>query len=115
MHFSTWGCKGVCSRLHFTAERFDSHFNRLFSCLHAYFLRYAFINFSAIFATWGRLLLFNFSSVRASKSMFEHLLDVVMNAPMSFFDTTPIGRIGKHVSVSSFFKDGATLDLILFM
>lgn len=48
---------------------------------------YAVINFSAIIATWGRLLLFNFSSVRASESMFEHLLDVIMNAPMSFFDT----------------------------
>ena len=48
---------------------------------------YAAVNFSAIFATFCRLLLFIFSGLRASRKMFEHLLDVVMEAPMSFFDT----------------------------
>ena len=54
---------------------------------------YALINFSAIFATFCRLLIFIFAGLRASRAMFEQLLDVVLEAPMSFFDTTPIGRI----------------------
>eukprot|EP00804_Cyclotella_cryptica_P002770 CCRYP_021220-RD/>CCRYP_021220-RD protein AED:0.04 eAED:0.04 QI:576/1/1/1/1/0.85/7/1584/1189 len=66
---------------------------------------YALINFCAMFSTWGRLLLFNFSSIRASKSMFERLLDVILNAPMAFFDTTPIGRV-----VNRFSKDMYTVD-----
>lgn len=48
---------------------------------------YALVNFSAIFATFCRLLLFVFAGLRASRSMFEQLLDVVLSAPMSFFDT----------------------------
>ena len=48
---------------------------------------YALINFAAIFATFGRLMLFILAGLRASHSMFEHLLEIVMSAPMSFFDT----------------------------
>ena len=48
---------------------------------------YALINFSAIVATFFRLLFFMLAGLRASRSMFERLLDVVLLAPMSFFDT----------------------------
>lgn len=48
---------------------------------------YALVNMSAIFATFCRLILFIFVGLRASRSMFEQLLDVVLQAPMSFFDT----------------------------
>lgn len=61
--------------------------------------------FSAIFATFVRLLLFNFAGLRASKVMFDELLDVILHAPMAFFDTTPIGRI-----MNRFSKDMYTVD-----
>lgn len=45
------------------------------------------------------------SGLRASKILFTELLNVVMQAPMSFFDTTPTGRI-----INRFSKDIFTLD-----
>ncbi|KAL7549875.1 hypothetical protein ACHAWF_013132, partial [Thalassiosira exigua] len=74
---------------------------------HAFFYLgiYALVNFSAIFATFCRLLLFIFAGLRASRKMFEELLDVILRAPMSFFDTTPIGRI-----INRFSKDLYTVD-----
>ena len=48
---------------------------------------YALINVSAIFATFFRLIFFVLVGLRASRSMFEKLLDVILEAPMSFFDT----------------------------
>jgi ATP-binding cassette subfamily C (CFTR/MRP) protein 1 len=61
--------------------------------------------FSAIFVTLVRVLLFNFAGLRASKVMFEELLEVILHAPMAFFDTTPIGRI-----MNRFSKDLYTVD-----
>eukprot|EP00581_Thalassiosira_minuscula_P016410 CAMPEP_0183715472 /NCGR_PEP_ID=MMETSP0737-20130205/9671_1 /TAXON_ID=385413 /ORGANISM="Thalassiosira miniscula, Strain CCMP1093" /LENGTH=1569 /DNA_ID=CAMNT_0025944567 /DNA_START=70 /DNA_END=4779 /DNA_ORIENTATION=+ len=66
---------------------------------------YGLVNMSAILATLCRLLLFVFAGLRASRSMFEQLLGVVLQAPMSFFDTTPIGRI-----INRFSKDLYTVD-----
>ena len=34
-----------------------------------------------------------FATVRGSKSLHHDLITTVVHAPMSFFDTTPIGRI----------------------
>lgn len=48
---------------------------------------YALINFSAIITTFCRLLIFVSAGLRASRSMFVQLLDVVLEAPMAFFDT----------------------------
>lgn len=48
---------------------------------------YALVNFLAIFATFCRQILFMLVGLRASRSMFEQLLDAVLQAPMSFFDT----------------------------
>ena len=66
---------------------------------------YALINVSAILATFLRLILFVRVGLRASRSMFENLLDRILEAPMSFFDTTPIGRI-----INRFSKDMYTVD-----
>lgn len=65
---------------------------------------YALINVSAILATFLRLILFVRVGLRASRSMFEKLLDRILEAPMSFFDTTPIGRI-----INRFSKDMYTV------
>ena len=54
---------------------------------------YALVNFSAVFATFCRLILFILAGLRSSRSIFENLLEAVLQAPMSFFDTTPVGRI----------------------
>jgi ABC-type multidrug transport system fused ATPase/permease subunit len=58
-----------------------------------YFLAiYALINLAAILATFLRLVILMSCGLQASKKLFARLLAVVMKAPMSFFDTTPIGR-----------------------
>lgn len=46
----------------------------------------------------------------ASQLMHDAMLSRIMHCPMSFFDTTPIGRI-----VNRFAKDVDTLDNILSM
>lgn len=66
---------------------------------------YALINLVAVFTMFARVVLIFASGLRASRSLFEELLDVVLRAPMSFFDTTPTGRI-----VNRFSKDVYTLD-----
>merc|ERR1719401_798287 len=70
-----------------------------------YLAIYGLINASAIATTSCRVVLFCLAGLRASRSMFEHLLDAVLGAPMSFFDTTPTGRI-----INRFSKDLYTLD-----
>jgi len=66
---------------------------------------YAIINLLAVFTAFLRLLLIMSCSLRASRRIFERLLKVVLQAPMAFFDTTPIGRI-----INRFSKDMYTID-----
>ncbi|KAH6564572.1 hypothetical protein BASA50_004382 [Batrachochytrium salamandrivorans] len=49
--------------------------------------------------------LYAFGSYRASKEMHASLLNRILNAPMRFFDTTPIGRI-----LNRFSKDIESID-----
>ncbi|PVD27025.1 hypothetical protein C0Q70_12175 [Pomacea canaliculata] len=56
----------------------------------------------------GYAIIFNISVVRASGNMHSDMLSRVLKAPMSFFDTTPVGRI-----VNRFSRDVDTLDMEL--
>lgn len=48
------------------------------------------------------LIVFNYlhwtRAVRASKRLHERLINRLLQAPMAFFDTTPLGRIMNRVS-----------------
>jgi len=49
------------------------------------------------------------SGLRAAKNIFSELLAVILRAPMSFFDTTPLGRI-----LNRFSQDMASVDQKVF-
>lgn len=71
---------------------------------------YALINFASIGATLFRLILIMGCGLRASRQLFNRLLTVILQAPMSFFDTTPTGRI-----VNRFSKGGLTRISLKFL
>jgi ATP-binding cassette subfamily C (CFTR/MRP) protein 1 len=53
----------------------------------------------------GRDCTFAYAELHAASALHNAMLAAVMHAPMSFFDTTPLGRI-----VARFSKDQDTLD-----
>jgi ATP-binding cassette subfamily C (CFTR/MRP) protein 1 len=58
--------------------------------------------------TYARSLSFYYTARNASQRMHQNLLAKVMRLPMSFFDSTPTGRI-----INRFSKDTETLDSLL--
>ena len=66
---------------------------------------YALINSANVISMFLRQVMLYLSSIRASRVLFEKLLVSIMRAPMSFYDTTPIGRI-----LNRFSKDMYTVD-----
>merc|ERR1719162_2904782 len=58
--------------------------------------------------TYLRTILLVHFGIRASTTLHRNLLQSILNAPQSFFDTTPVGRI-----LSRFSKDMYSLDLEL--
>ncbi|KAG7364336.1 multidrug ABC transporter permease/ATPase [Nitzschia inconspicua] len=66
---------------------------------------YALINLVNVLTIFLRIIFVMLLGLRASKKIFSNLLQVVMHAPMSFFDTTPIGRI-----INRFSQDMYTVD-----
>jgi ATP-binding cassette subfamily C (CFTR/MRP) protein 1 len=75
------------------------------SAAREFLLVYAIINLTSIVSMFGRVVFLMFSGLRASRKLFTELLEVVLQAPMSFFDTTPAGRI-----INRFSKDIFTID-----
>ncbi|XP_069116549.1 ATP-binding cassette sub-family C member 10-like [Argopecten irradians] len=53
----------------------------------------------------GKEMLFSYGGIRLARSMHNQLLSTMFKAPMTFFDTTPIGRI-----LNVFSSDMATID-----
>jgi len=66
---------------------------------------YAVINLATVFLTLCRLLLVMFAGLKASESIYNKLLEVVLQGKMEFFDTTPLGRV-----INRFSKDIYTID-----
>ncbi|KAI8342382.1 multi drug resistance-associated protein MRP [Chlamydoabsidia padenii] len=63
---------------------------------------------STIFSVIQTLTLWVTCAIRSAKVLHSEMLDSVIRSPMSFFDTTPLGRI-----LNRFSKDQHTIDEIL--
>ncbi|KAG0695817.1 P-loop containing nucleoside triphosphate hydrolase protein, partial [Suillus ampliporus] len=74
-----------------------------------YFLGYGLFNLASIFsAACAALLILVFCSLRSSKHLHDSTLHSVMRAPLSFFETTPTGRI-----LNLFSRDTYVVDQVL--
>jgi ABC-type multidrug transport system fused ATPase/permease subunit len=74
-----------------------------------YFLGYGLSNLVAIcLSACAALLIWVFCSLRSSKHLHDSMLHSVMRAPLSFFETTPTGRI-----LNLFSRDTYVVDQIL--
>jgi len=62
---------------------------------------YLVIGFISAFFLLIRTLVVVSMSLRSSKSLFLQLLNSLFHAPMSFYDSTPLGRILSRVSISN--------------
>ena len=70
-----------------------------------YFLKiYIGINASALVIVIMRDLATSLGGLKASRNLFDKMLGAVLYAPMSFFDTTPLGRILNRFSKVRFSK-----------
>lgn len=58
---------------------------------------YLLIGFTSVLFVLGRSLSSVTLGMRSSKSLFSQLLDSLFRAPMSFYDSTPLGRILSRV------------------
>lgn len=70
---------------------------------------YALIGWSStLFAMVQTLVLWVYCAIRSARVLHAEMLETVVRSPMSFFDTTPLGRI-----LNRFSKDQHTVDEIL--
>ncbi|CDH53089.1 multidrug resistance-associated protein 1 [Lichtheimia corymbifera JMRC:FSU:9682] len=63
---------------------------------------------SAIFTVGQTLALWVLCAIRSARILHSNMLNTVIHSPMSFFDTTPLGRI-----LNRFSKDQHTVDEVL--
>jgi ABC-type bacteriocin/lantibiotic exporter with double-glycine peptidase domain len=76
---------------------------------HFYMKGYLIFCLTATVFVFGRLHFFASGIGRSTKTLFERLLRGTLGAPMSFFETTPLGRITNRFSF-----DTETIDAALF-
>ena len=70
---------------------------------------YALIGWSStLFAMVQTLVLWVYCAIRSARVLHSDMLETIMRSPMSFFDTTPLGRI-----LNRFSKDQHTVDEVL--
>ncbi|KAG1269716.1 hypothetical protein G6F68_000016 [Rhizopus microsporus] len=70
---------------------------------------YALIGWSStILSMIQTLILWVYCAIRSARVLHSNMLDTVIRSPMSFFDTTPLGRI-----LNRFSKDQHTIDELL--
>ncbi|KAI7899459.1 multi drug resistance-associated protein MRP [Cokeromyces recurvatus] len=70
---------------------------------------YAIIGWSStIFAFSQTMIMWVFCGIRSARFLHNSMLNTVLRTPMSFFDTTPLGRI-----LNRFSKDEHTIDEVL--
>lgn len=63
---------------------------------------------SGLFTLIGSVVWFSYGSIAASQNLFKTMLAAVLASPMSFFESTPIGRITNRFS-----SDISTLDHVI--
>lgn len=63
---------------------------------------------SGFFLVIASIFWYSYGAIRASKTLFTEMLVAVLNCPMSFFESTPIGRITNRFS-----SDIAVLDNVI--
>ena len=73
-----------------------------------YLIGYGIIGVLQSVFIFSAILMITFSTIQASLQLHNGLLNSIIRSPMSFFDTTPIGRI-----VNRFSKDIDEIDIIL--
>ncbi|KEH37259.1 multidrug resistance protein ABC transporter family protein [Medicago truncatula] len=76
---------------------------------------YAVIAVVACIVVMVRALLFTYWGLKTSQSFFIGLLQSILHAPMSFFDTTPSGRILSRVSTDILWVDISIPMLVNFV
>ena len=64
-------------------------------------LVYMLIGLASIFFLFCRSLTTVVMGLKASEAIFSQLLDSLFHAPMSFYDSTPLGRILSRVSITN--------------
>lgn len=75
-----------------------------------YLIGYGIIGFLQAIFIFGAIILLTFATVNASIRLHDEMLNRILRSPMSFFDTTPTGRI-----VNRFSKDIDEVDIMLPM
>ncbi|KAF8979257.1 hypothetical protein BGZ46_005664 [Entomortierella lignicola] len=84
---------------------FDDKPGKQVGDLNYYLGIYALLSFMYIFTIMGRQTVQYKGSITASRSIHRRLLSRILNSPVRFFDTTPLGRI-----MNRFTKDIETVD-----